>query len=161
MRFKTSVCIVVLALVFSGGSPYASAEETGSYFASLKSGEVNMRESPSANSKIKWVYRRKGLPMEVLASFEVWRRVRDMDGEIGWVHVALLSRDRTVVVEPGKDTPVRRREEAASDIVAEAKPGAIGKLMGCGKLACQVKFDRASGWVERGRLWGVRDGADF
>ena len=160
MTFKISVCSVVLALVLSGGTPHA-AEETGSYYASLKSNEVNMRESPTANSRIKWVYRRKGLPMEVLASFEVWRRVRDMDGEIGWVHVALLSRDRTVVIEPGEDTPVYRRPDAESDIVAEAKPGAIAKLMGCSKLACQVKFDQATGWVERARLWGVRDGADF
>jgi len=136
--------------------------ETGAYFASLKSDQVYMREGPSPNNRIKWIYRRKGLPVEVLAAFDVWRRVRDMDGEVGWVHVALLSRDRTVVVAPGKDAAVRgHQDEDLSDIIAEAKPGAIGRLMGCGKLVCRVKFDAVAGWVERDRLWGIRDGEQF
>jgi len=153
--FAVAVVCVLLGTVFPG-----MAAESGPYFASLKSGEVYMREGPSANNKVKWVYRRKGLPVEVLASFEVWRRVRTMDGEIGWVHVALLSRDRTVAVASGQDAAVRGRD-GASAVVAEAKAGAIGRLMGCSKLACQVKFDTVTGWVDRGQLWGIRDGEQF
>jgi SH3-like domain-containing protein len=161
MKAKASLCILFLFSALAGGSPLARAAENRPYFASLKSEEVYMREGPSANNRVKWVYRRKGLPVEVLAAFDVWRRVRDMDGEVGWVHIALLSRDRTVVVAAGEDAAVRGREDGASKIVAEAKPGAIGKLMGCSKLACQVRFDAAAGWVERARLWGVRDGAEY
>jgi SH3-like domain-containing protein len=162
MNTKASLSMVVLTSALVGSSVPGGAAETDSYFASFKSDQVYMREGPSPNNRVKWVYRRKGLPVEVLAAFDVWRRVRDMDGEIGWVHVALLSRNRTVVVAAGADAAVRgRQDESASDIIAEAKPGAIGKLMGCGKLACQVKFDGAAGWVERARLWGIRDGEQF
>lgn len=161
MKAKPSLCILALTAALAGGSAPGSAADNRAYFASLKSEEVYMREGPSANNRVKWVYRRKGLPVEVLASFDVWRRVRDMDGEIGWIHVALLSRDRTVVVAAGQDAAVRGREDERSGVVAEAKPGAIGRLLGCRKLACQVKFDGAAGWVERARLWGVRDGDDF
>jgi SH3-like domain-containing protein len=159
MKAKASLFVVVLVLL--GTECLSTAAENGPYFASLKSAEVYMREGPSANNKVKWVYRRKGLPVEVLASFEVWRRVRTMDGEIGWIHVALLSRDRTVAVATGNEAAVRGREDTASGIVAEAKSGAIGRLMGCGKLACQVKFDSVAGWVERAQLWGIRDGEQF
>jgi SH3-like domain-containing protein len=161
MKAKASLFVVTLVSVLSGVSYPGTAAESGPYFASLKSDEVYMREGPSANNKVKWVYRRKGLPVEVLASFEVWRRVRTMDGEIGWIHVALLSRDRTVAVAAGNEAAVRGREDTASGIVAEAKSGAIGRLMSCGKLACQVKFDSVAGWVERAQLWGIRDGEQF
>jgi SH3-like domain-containing protein len=163
MTIRVSAGVVALALVLPGGALAAPAPPTEAtpYFVSLKSGEVFMREGPSEQNRIKWVYHRKGLPMEVLASFEVWRRVRDMDGEIGWVHVALLSRERTAMVAQGTDVSVRSRDSGESDVVAAAKAGAIGQLIRCSAGACEVKFDGAEGWVERNRLWGVRDGQDY
>ena len=131
------------------------------YFVSIKVDKAYMREGPSDANRIKWVYQRKGLPLEVIASFEVWRRVRDMEGEVGWVHTALLSRERTAVVTGDSDVSVHRREDANSEVLAQAKPGAIGRLVGCGKLACEVKFGAADGWIERARLWGVHDGPDY
>jgi len=157
------VVVLILALLCAGGiaSAAPSAPPPKPYFVSIKADKAFMREGPSDNNRIKWVYQRKGLPLEVLASFEVWRRVKDMDGEIGWVHTALLSRDRTAIIIGRADVPVRRRADPASDMVAEAKPGAIGRLIGCDKLACEVKFDAARGWVERTRLWGVHDGDEY
>jgi SH3-like domain-containing protein len=161
MKPGLSIPVLVLALGLPGASIGAAAADSDPYFASLKSDQVFMREGPSEKNRIKWIYRRKGLPVEVLSSFDVWRRVRDMDGETGWVHVALLSRDRTVVIEGKADADVRRGEQESSSLVAEAKPGAIGRLLSCGKAACQVKFDAVSGWIERAHLWGVRDGNPY
>ena len=101
----------------------------------------------------------------MIATFEVWRRVRDMDGEVGWIHVALLSRERMAVVNGGKgEAAVRGRADAANPgVVAEAKAGRHrARSRRCGALtACEVKFDGAEGWVERTRLWGVHDGEQF
>ena len=154
---------LVLTFAFVGGLARAAALNAAPqpYFVSLKADKVFMREGPSDSNRIKWVYQRKGLPLEVIASFEVWRRVRDMDGEIGWIHTALLSRERTAIVVGASDAPVRRREDANSAVVAAAKSGAIGRLIGCGKLACEVKFAAAEGWIERARLWGVHDGKEY
>ena len=125
-------------------------------FESLKATDVFMREGPSTEHAVRWVYHRKGLPVEVIAEFEVWRRVRDMDGEVGWVHVAMLSRDRTAVIIGRVAAPVRRREDGPAPVIAQAQPGAIGKLESCGPIACQLNFGAAEGWVDRDRLWGVR-----
>ena len=46
-------------------------------FASLKTDRVNLREGPSKDHATKWVYERAGLPVEITAEFEIWRRVRD------------------------------------------------------------------------------------
>jgi SH3-like domain-containing protein len=101
------------------------------------------------------------MPVQVLDSFDVWRRVRDMDGETGWIHMALLSRDRTAVVVGKVDAPVRRRADEDSNAVAEAAPGAIGKLVACRAEACEVKFDGGDGWVDRSHLWGIQQGERF
>src|SRR3954471_14489757 len=120
-----------LALAFSLGCPAAPAgaaddEKKPPYFESIKSDPVFMREGPSNEHKVKWIYHRKGLPVEVLAEFDVWRRVRDEDGEVGWMHVAMLSRERTAVVQGTGMVPVRRGKETTAAMVAQAKPGAIG-----------------------------------
>ena len=133
----------------------------GPYFLSMKDDKVYMREGPSDKHRIKWVYHRKGLPVEVLSSFEVWRRVRDMDGEIGWIHMALLSRERMAGVVGAGIVPIREGGDEASENIAEAQPGAIGRLEECGMRACEVKFDGAVGWIDRSRLWGVHAGKNF
>ena len=131
------------------------------YFVSVKTDEAYMREGPSDMHRVKWVYRRKGLPLEVIASFDVWRRVRDMDGEIGWMHMALLSRDRMALVIGGTDVQVYSRDDTTSEVRATAQPGAIGRLLGCEPLACEVEFAGAEGWVARARLWGIHAGDEF
>ena len=162
-RTRCGFAALLLAPILTGGLAAAAPEAAPPrpYFVSIKVDKAYMREGPSDSNRIKWVYQRKGLPLEVLASFEVWRRVKDMDGEIGWIHTALLSRDRTAIVVGTADAPVRRRADASSDIVAQAKPGALGRLIGCAKLACEVKFEAAQGWVERAHLWGVHDGDEY
>ncbi len=71
-------------------------------FASLKTDRVNLREGPSKDHPTKWVYQRAGLPVEITAEFEIWRRVRDSEGVEGWVLHSLLSGRRTALVTPSK-----------------------------------------------------------
>jgi SH3-like domain-containing protein len=161
-QMRAVLRVMAVVIVFGLGAAAARAEEAKPpYFASLKNATTNMREGPSDNNRIKWVYHRKGLPVEVIASYEVWRRVRDMDGEVGWIHNALLSRERTVVVHGKSDAPVRGGADLKTAVVAQAKPGAIGRVRHCGVFVCQVRFDGAEGWMDRNRLWGINDGEQF
>jgi len=140
---------------------FAASPAPQPYFVSLKVEEAYMREGPSDMHRVKWIYRRKGLPLEVLASFEVWRRVRDLDGEIGWMHTALLSRERTVIVTGRTDADVYAYDDTTSELVARAQPGAIGRLLGCSVSACEVELTGAEGWIARSRLWGIHAGQEF
>lgn len=158
----TRFSLLVLSLLFASGAWAGDAsQENQPYFVSIKGSTAYMREGPSDNHRIKWVYHRKGLPLEVIATFEVWRRVRDMDGEIGWIHMALLSRDRMAVIKGNGEAAVHRRADTKSEAVAMAEPGAMGRLAGCGVSFCDVRFGKAGGWIERTRLWGVHDGEQF
>src|SRR5258706_3921536 len=131
------VSALVLAFAFVGGLAHAAALNSAPqrYFVSLKADKAFMREGPSDSNRIKWVYQRKGLPLEEIASFEVWRRVRHMDGEIGWIHTALLSRERTAIVVVPSAAPVHGRQHANSAVAPMAKRAPLGRLIGSGEAA--------------------------
>jgi SH3-like domain-containing protein len=153
-----SLAAAGLLAIFSSAAFGESAGEP-TRFVSIRGEPAYMREGPSAQHKVKWVYRHKNLPVEVLQSYDVWRRVRDADGERGWMHVALLSADRTAVVRGTDLVDVRRGE--GGEVIAQAQPGAIGELRTCGPLACELDFGDLAGWVERARLWGIHEGERF
>jgi SH3-like domain-containing protein len=159
-RIRIAAMAAVIS-AFGSAFAFAAASGTQPYFVSIKVDEAYMREGPSDMHRVKWIYRHKGLPLEVIATFDVWRRVRDMDGEVGWMHMALLTRDRTVVVANGPAAEVYARDDKTSQVVAQAQSGAIGHLLGCAMLNCQVEFTGAEGWVSRSRLWGIHDGDEY
>ena len=131
-------------------------------FVSLKSDKVNVRRGPSTDQSIVWVFSRAGLPVEVIAEFENWRRVRDSEGADGWVFHSLLSGRRTVLVSPwskGQQGPVsiplHKSRSAGSGVVAQLQPGVLGDLVECDGAWCELHVGDYSGYVRQEKLWGV------
>ena len=91
-------------------------------FVSLKSDRVNVRSGPNKDQEVRWVYTHAGMPVEITAEFENWRRIRDWEGAEGWVYHSLLSGKRTAMVIPkAKDELVPLFEStdvSASDVSA-------------------------------------------
>ncbi|MEM9010136.1 MAG: SH3 domain-containing protein [Pseudomonadota bacterium] len=123
-------------------------------FVSLKASEANMRRGPSRSHRIDWILRHRGMPLEVIAEFDNWRRVRDRDGAAGWVHYSLLSGARSVVVTGGR-VALRTAPELTAETVALAEEGVIASLGDCNAAWCEVSADGYSGWVQRAVLWGA------
>src|SRR5262252_8595740 len=69
-------------------------------FVSLKPDRVNVRGGPTRDHEVTFVYTRAGLPVEITAESDNWRRIRDWEGSEGWVYHSLLSGRRTSVVMP-------------------------------------------------------------
>jgi SH3-like domain-containing protein len=130
-------------------------------FASFASDKVYMREGPTYRHPILWVYRRRGLPVEILAQYDVWRRVRDADGTIGWVHASMIAERRTVLVTAKAPSPVRRSSDPRSPILALAQAGLVAKLEACEASACEIEASGAEGWIDKKNIWGVRVGETF
>jgi SH3-like domain-containing protein len=129
-------------------------------FVSLKPGKVNVRAGPTKDNDVTWVYTHAGLPVEVTAEFENWRRVRDWEGAEGWVYHSLLSGRRTAIVIPqasAKDAPLPLHADADghSRVVARLQPGVFGTVKRCTGAWCRVSGDGYDGWIEQDRLWGV------
>jgi SH3-like domain-containing protein len=127
------------------------------HFASLRADRVNLRTGPSVDYPIDWVFVRKGLPVEILASFETWRKIRDSEGTEGWVHQGMLSGRRSVLVFGGARA-LRRDPKPDGAIVAELEAGVVARLSRCDPGWCEVKAGGYRGWLLRGEFWGVEPG---
>ena len=94
-------------------------------FVSLKSDRVNARSGPNKDQDVRWVYTHAGMPVEVTAEFENWRRIRDWEGAEGWVYHSLLSGKRTATVVPKtKDELVPLFEKANLEVPDSGPPAA-------------------------------------
>jgi SH3-like domain-containing protein len=127
-------------------------------FVSLKASKVNVRVGPSRSHPVRWVYQRKGLPMEVLAEFENWRRVRDMDGDVGWIYHTLLDGRRHALVRPfgsSESAELFSGPGGTGEVVAAAEPNVVVALDACGSDWCQAQAGGYTGWMAKRDLWGV------
>ncbi len=140
----------------------ALAEEGGPLprFASLRSDEVNVRAGPGQRYAIKWIYRRDGLPVEIMQEFDDWREVRDFEGATGWVHKQMLSPARTAVVM-NEPHPLRRSPDKDAPALLMAEPGVVGRLMECARAWCRLQIASRKGWMPREHLWGMYDEEEF
>jgi SH3-like domain-containing protein len=117
-------------------------------FASLASGEVNVRTGPGMEFPIRWVYTRPGLPVQVLEEFDVWRLVQDPDGDQGWTHSSLLSTQRNMMVRRGVQE-LRRSADPEARVLLRAEEGVVGGLIGCEQDWCRVEIADRRGWLPR------------
>lgn len=127
-------------------------------FVSLKSDRVNVRSGPNKDQDVRWVYTRAGMPVEITAEFENWRRIRDWEGAEGWVYHSLLSGKRSAVVVPGlKDelVPLYENPDIESAVSAQLQSGVLTQIKSCTGKWCQVSGKNFSGWIVQERLWGA------
>jgi SH3-like domain-containing protein len=168
---KTAWAALVVILALAINAEYAAiaiaATESGNgsglpipRFVSLKSDKVNVRGGPTKDNDVTWVYTRTGLPVEITAEFENWRRIRDWEGAEGWVYHSLLSGRRTGMVVPAAKTseeaiPVHASADPQSAIVARLQPGVLSAVKRCNGAWCRVAGTGYDGWIAQDRLWGV------
>ena len=148
-----------LALALRVASPAAAAgEEPGlkvPRFVSLHSDKVNLRTGPGRRYPIQWVLTKRDMPVEIIAQFEHWRRIREWDGTTGWVQQQMVTGKRHVIVDKGAARPVHRQPDPASAVVARAEPGVMARLAECKGAWCRVETSDVAGWMRRADLWGV------
>ncbi len=123
-------------------------------FVSLRAEEVNVRTGPGVRYPINWVFHKRDLPVEIVAEFENWRKVRDVDQAEGWVHQSMLSGRRSVVIVGGV-RDLKSDPTAAASAIARLEPGVIGRLEKCDDTWCKVTAAGYDGWLERRDLWGI------
>ncbi len=135
-------------------------------FASLKADEVNVRIGPDGKKyKIKWVYKKAGLPVEIIAEFSNWRHVRDSEGVDGWVFHALLSGRRTALITPWakksaggapETVPLYKSQSAEkSNVALLVESGVLAHIVKCNGKWCKLSIEDHMGWIQQKKLWGV------
>jgi len=155
---KAAIFAALLSVIIAIAAPAAEKAEVIPRFVSLRSDVVNLRSGPGDRYPIEWVYRRKGLPVEIIAQHDQWRQVRDWQGTEGWVHQRLVTAARNVIVK-GTQRTLHIDAVAASPPVAKLDPGVIAHLLECHSDWCRVEVQNGSsdvrGWIGRDEIWGV------
>lgn len=153
--------VLSAALVWPLGAAPAPAATTSAdfvpHYASQRSRQAYLREGPGYAYKVLWVYRHKGYPFQVTAAYDIWRRVRDPQGTVGWMSTEMLSDARTVLVTGTGRAPLHGRADPASKVVGLADPGAILNLRNCAAEMCRVSAQGIDGWIARARVWGAEE----
>lgn len=177
MFFVLLACAVCLA----SGALYAQEEEENlkekrmeafhttpfplPRFVSLSQDEVFVRAGPGQQYPIQWVYTRRDYPVEVVLEFGNWRKIKDIEGEEGWVFHALLSGKRTGIIVGGHLVSAyyksSRNEDNASRVVARLEPFVVVTLDECRPYWCEIETSGYRGWVQRKYIWGVYEDEFF
>ena len=167
--FRTALCRAALVAGFiamqGGAARSAGDAATGSVsglpiprFVSLKSDRVNARSGPNKDQEVRWVYTHVGMPVEITAEFENWRRIRDWEGAEGWVYHTLLSGRRMAVVVPKSKeelVPLYESADVELPVTAQLQSGVLGALKSCNGSWCQFSGKGFDGYIQQERLWGA------
>jgi len=155
-------------LPMTGGEPWPTARAQSlkrgpsglplPRFVSLKPAKVNVRRGPGQQYDVAWEFRRAGLPVEIVQEFDNWRKIRDAEGDEGWVFHSLLSGERSAIVAPwaAKETFALRTSAADNTaIIAYLEASVIAQVVQCDGRWCQVRGQGYDGWISQNDLWGV------
>ena len=164
-------CLALAVMVADAGNAFAQNQAVGGAtggaapklplprFVSLRSGEANLRTGPGVQYPVDWVYRKKGLPLQVIAEYQSWRKVRDWEGADGWIHQSMLAGARALIVF-GETRALRAKAADDAAVTARAEAGVVGRLLECpdGMMWCRVEMGGFEGWMTRKAFWGVLTG---
>jgi SH3-like domain-containing protein len=170
-------CLLGAAVAVAGVSgvkaqpvPDASAARTDGNgmkvprYVSLKADRVLLRQGPGAEYPTAWVFKRTGLPVEIVEEIEVWRKVRDAGGTEGWVHMSLLSGRRTALILPWEikegqaqhpSATLRDDDRESAHAIAQVEAGVLAGIIGCENGWCRVSVGNYRGYIEQSKLWGT------
>ena len=136
-------------------------------FVSLKANAVNLRAGPGTEYPIKWLYKKKNMPVEIIEEFERWRRVRTVDGETtGWVLHSLLSAKRTGFITPWQKNKNnlhigRKYPNLNAKPQAKMQTGIMVEIIECEKNWCRIKTQNIKSWIQQEKIWGTYPNENF
>ncbi len=158
MKYRLCTTLTFLFLLCVAAPVLAEDTATPSLpiprFVTLNTDEVNLRTGPGLRYPMKLILKKDGLPVEIIKEFDVWRQIRNKEGDEGWVHKSLLSGKRSVIIT-GHIQPLLKDKKQGARPVVKLEPGVIATLDRCDKEWCYLKVASYKGWLKRENIWGV------
>ena len=122
-------------------------------FLSLKNNEVNVRVGPSKEYPIKFIYKKKYLPLEVLDKSETWRKIKDFENNSGWIHISQLSKKKSAI-NINNNSLLYKKPTIFSKPIAKLEIGRLVLIKKCKEEWCKIASGGFSGWIFKDSLWG-------
>ena len=129
-----------------------SANEN-SYYLLLKYNEVNVRHGPGHDYPIKYVYKKKNLPVKVIDKKENFKKIIDFKKNSGWIHTSQLKKSKSFILL--KDQILFSKPTKHSKPLFKISKGRLLIVKKCKKNWCKVKTENFLGWVKTNEIWGL------
>ena len=137
------LCLSILSIQL------VSAEEK---FLSLKKSKVNVRYGPSFESKIKYIYIKKHLPIKQIDKKENWRRIVDLKNNSGWIHLSQLKPSNSIITL--ENIILFKKASNFSKPVARLEKGRLLIIKKCVSNWCNIITENYTGWIKNQNVWG-------
>ena len=142
------IFLIILLLICH----YSQSYSKEIYFLMLKNNTVNVRYGPSFEYPVKYIYKQKFLPLQVIDKKENFRKVIDHMKNSGWIHITQLQKVKSAITL--NDINIFKKPSKFSKPVVKAKTGRLLLVKKCEKSWCKIETGKYSGWVEVRNLWG-------
>ena len=141
------IIFIILTIFFSKES---FSEKN--YFLMLKNNKVNVRYGPDLNSPIKYIYKKKFLPVKVIDKKENFRRIVDIKNNTGWIHFSQLSKGNSFILM--EDRLLFSKPTKYSKPILKISKGRLLVIKKCKAKWCKVKTEKYIGWLKTKNVWG-------
>lgn len=149
------IAVTGCLLMFGSASAATSTGLPVPRFVTLKADEVNVRTGPGTRYPIQWVYRRQGMPVEVIEEYDAWRKIRDVEGTTGWVHKGMVDGRRNIVITGKEPHIVRLDADSGAKPILKVEPDVVARVVECITDWCRIQVSGRKGWIEKKHIWGV------
>lgn len=124
-------------------------------WVSIKVDPARARAGPSEDHRVLWIYHARGVPVQVVAENQFWRRICDPEGGLAWVHSRVVDGKRTVMQMQAANLPLRAGPKDNARVRAYLVPRSVASLDRCKDGWCLVKVGSVEGWAPEKTLWGT------
>jgi len=140
----------ILFFVLSFTNILSSNEKN--YYLILKNNEVNVRYGPGFDYPVKYVYKKKNLPIKVIDKKENFRKIIDFKKNSGWIHSSQLKKGKSFILL--EDKVLFKNPTKYSKPLIKIAKGRLLLTKKCKKEWCKVKTENYFGWIKTDNIWG-------
>ena len=144
---KSIILFILIILFFSN----AIANEN-EYFLMLKYKEANVRYGPGFDYPIKFMYKKKYLPIKVIDKKDEFRRIIDLKNNNGWIHKTQLRKNKSFILL--EDRLLFSKPTRYSKPILKISKGRLLLVKKCKAKWCKVKTEKYIGWLNANNVWG-------
>ena len=131
---------------------FPSSVTSDDTFLSLKKNKVNVRYGPGFDYEVKYIYRKRNLPLKIIDKKENFRKIIDIKKNNGWIHISQLKKSKSFIVT--KDKILFKKPTLFSKPIAIIQKGRLLVYKNCKKKWCKIKTGENDGWINTDNIWG-------
>ena len=123
------------------------------YFLTLKYNEVKVRQGPSSEYPVKFIYNKKYLPVKVIDSKDNFKKIIDLKNNSGWIHISQLTKKKSAI-NIFDLALIFKKPNIYSKPIAKLESGKMVTIKRCKDKWCKISTQNISGWIKKKFLWG-------